>query len=205
MSDADTTAPTETPIRLPLVAIQEGSLTRAEVRRKRDSLDFRKNAAKSEIRNKSLAAEESELVSQERLFIPSHGPSQLISPRLFFITPLFRACARRIKRASELELQLAPGVNYSGPELRQCDSLVFMSLLHLTRDVNVGALVTFSPKELCEAIYGRYDGPSRKRLQTAVKRLQKGVIEFSALSVQLCQEFHFPKNEWTGSAPPTSA
>lgn len=136
-------------------------------------------------------------------FVPQHAGHQLISPRAFFISPLFRVCSKTVERAPEVTVQMTTqtqGVvlHYVGPELRQSDGLVFMALLNLARDAQVGCVVSFSPEKMCEAVMGRYDGPARKRLKEHIKRLQRGLVEFAGMSVQLCQKFEFPtKGEWT--------
>jgi len=181
---------------LPPVAVPTGAITRLEVRRKRKSLELRQEKSESSTANNMLDAEEREISRLEGQFIPGHSSSQLISPRVFFTSPLFCVRSRSIERKEHVVFSLADGLSYAGPELRQDDGLVFMALLNLARDVNVGSLVTFSPREVCETIYRRYDGPARKRLHTAIKRLQISVIELDALSVQLCLEFRFPNSGW---------
>jgi hypothetical protein len=91
-------------------------------------------------------------------------------------------------------------LKYIGPELRQSDGLVFMALLNLTRDAQAGCTVHFSAEELCRAVFQRYDGKSRVLLRDHIVRLQRGLVQFADVSVQLCQRFHFPsRGQWSVS------
>lgn len=136
-------------------------------------------------------------------FVPQHNPQQLISPRAFFVSPLFRVCSKRLERARDLSLELKGNTGqilfrYNGPELRQSDGLVFMALLNLVRDVRAGETVSFHAEDLCRAVFRRYDGPARAQLRDHIKRLQRGLIEFDRVSVQLCLRFEFPsKGPWS--------
>lgn len=138
-------------------------------------------------------------------FVPQHSPRQLISPRAFFASPLFRVCSKRVARAKERMLSVdGPRgkrlFSYTGPELRQSDGLVFMALLNLARDIRVGENVLFSAEELCVSVFGRYDGPSRAQLRDHIKRLQRGLVEFESASVQLCLRFEYPsRGMWSVS------
>lgn len=136
-----------------------------------------------------------ELIQDE--FLPQHGAQQLISPRAFFVSPLFRVCSKRLERSRDtsVELKSSSGqllFRYSGPELRQSDGMVFMALLNLTRDIRAGDTVSFNAEELCKKVFKRYDGPSRAQLKDHIKRLQRGLIEFDQASVQLCLRFDYP-------------
>jgi hypothetical protein len=129
-------------------------------------------------------------------FMPQHGPRQLISPRAFFVSPLFRVGSKKVARERSVTLQMKNSqgglvFTYNGPELRQSDGLVFMALLNLTRDVRLGETVSFQAEELCRNIFGRYDGPTRQLLQDHIKRLQRALIEFDRFSVQLCLRFDY--------------
>ena len=136
-------------------------------------------------------------------FVPQHGPLQLLSPRAFFVSPLFRVASKRLtrERSVALELKNSQGemvLRYNGPELRQSDGLVFMALLNLVRDVRAGERVSFNAEEVCRAVFGRYDGPTRNMLREHVQRLQRGLMEFAEFSVQLCLRFEYPKRgAWT--------
>lgn len=130
-------------------------------------------------------------------FLPQHGPSQLISPRAFFSSPLFRVGSKKIARERSVTLQLKTPqgsaiFGYTGPELRQSDGLVFMALLNQARDSRLGEEVSFQVDDLCTRIFGRYDGPTRQLLLEHIKRLQRGLIEFDRFSVQLCLRFDHP-------------
>lgn len=135
-------------------------------------------------------------------FVPQHGPRQLISPRAFFVSPLFRVCSKRVQREElmKLEITAASGarvLQYRGPELRQSDGLTFMALLNLVRDVQVGTPVKFFPEDLCHAVFRRYDGPTRKLLREHIQRLQQALLMFEQFSVQLCMRFDYPANgQW---------
>ena len=129
-------------------------------------------------------------------FLPQHGPTQLLSPRAFFVSPLFRVGSKKVARERAVTLQLKNNqgnvvFTYNGPELRQSDGLVFMALLNLTRDARLGDQVSFSAEELCNSVFGRYDGPTRQLLLDHIKRLQRGLIEFDRFSVQLCLRFDY--------------
>lgn len=133
----------------------------------------------------------------EQHFIPQHGPTQFLSPRAFFQSSIFNARSRSVERSPNVELILptgpdAPTIRYSGPELRQSDGRVFLVLLHMLRDIQVGTKVTLLPEAICVALFGRYNGNTRKQLRTHIQRLQKGLIVADSYSVQLCQEFDYP-------------
>lgn len=136
-------------------------------------------------------------------FIPQHSPSQLLSPRAFFVSPLFGVRPNSLKREDSIHLPLpsaqgSPPLRYEGPELRQSDGLVFLALLHMMRDVQVGTAVNLKPDEVCKALFGSYDGHNRERLREHIRRLQKGLIVSDKFSVQLCMGFDYPSvGPWT--------
>ncbi len=148
---------------------------------------------------------EEERIEQEldTKFIPQHGSGQLISPRAFFVSPLFRVSSRSTARSDSVTLEMKSErqglvLKYIGPELRQSDGLVFMALLNLTRDAQAGCTVHFSAEEMCRAVFQRYDGKSRVLLKDHIVRLQRGLVQFADVSVQLCQRFHFPsRGQWS--------
>lgn len=130
-------------------------------------------------------------------FIPGHGPNQFLSPRSFFQTQLFGAGNHAIQRIHHVEIVVAeknekPIITYRGPELRQSDAKVFLALLHMLRDVQVGTQVHLEPEPVCKALFGRYDGHSRKQLREHIQRLQTGLIITEKCSIQLCQAFEHP-------------
>ena len=89
-------------------------------------------------------------------------------------------------------------LEYVGPELRQSDALVFMALLNMLRDLKVGVTASFHPDEMCRALYGRYDGPARKKLRETIYRLQRALLKFKDHSVQLVLKFLYPsKGVWS--------
>lgn len=136
-------------------------------------------------------------------FIPMHGPTQLLSPRVFFVSPLFSVRRENSARAESIQLDLPIGntkglLRYEGPELRQSDGLVFLALLHMLRDIQVGTAVSIQPAAVCRALFGGYDGHSRDKLRDHIQRLQKGLIISANFSVQLCLCFDYPKlGPWT--------
>jgi hypothetical protein len=136
-------------------------------------------------------------------FVPQHGPTQLLSPRVFFVSPLFSVRRENIPRAETIQLDLPISttkgwLRYEGPELRQSDGLVFLSLLHMLRDIQVGTAVSIQPELVCKALFGSYDGHSREKLRAHIQRLQKGLIISNNFSVQLCLCFDYPKlGPWT--------
>lgn len=146
--------------------------------------------------------------SLQKEFIPQHGPAQFIGPRAFFVSPLFRVCKENSARKAAVLIELTPKgalqpIRYEGPELRQTDALVFLTLLHLLRDVKAKTAIRINPSEVCKAIFKGYDGPKRKKLQSHIFRLQKGLIIFQSFSVQLCLQFDFPKvGAWSVSLDP---
>lgn len=132
----------------------------------------------------------------ENDFVPQHSPQQLLSPRAFFVSPLFRVGSKKVARERAVTLQLTNSqgntiFTYNGPELRQSDGLVFMALLNMTRDIRIGEVVSFQAEDVCRNIFGRYDGPTRQLLIDHVKRLQRALIEFDRFSVQLCMRFDY--------------
>jgi hypothetical protein len=136
-------------------------------------------------------------------FVPGHGAEQMLSPRVFFVSPLFRVRRSSDERLDHIRFDLPtltgrPRIHYEGPELGQSDSRVFLALLNMMRDVQVGTAVTLYPAHLCAALYGRYDGPARRMLFEHIRRLQHAVIVLDNFSVQLCGRFDYPrKGPWT--------
>jgi len=166
-----------------------------------------KQALRWEIQTYADEATELERKLEEH-FVPLHGPSQLISPRTFFVSPLFHVRSKNLAREKHLELTLPTPVGhcpirYEGPELRQCDGRVFLALLHMLRDVRVGTAVTIQAEPVCKVLFGSYDGANRMRLRQHIQRLQKGLVIFDTFSVQLCQRFDYPRTgPWTVSLDP---
>lgn len=152
-------------------------------------------------------AQELERHLQER-FVPLHGPNQLLSPRVFFVSPLFHVRSKNLARQKHIELTLPTSagrfpIRYAGPELRQCDGRVFLALLHMLRDIRVGTAVTIQAEVLCKALFGRYDGASRRQLREHIQRLQQGLMICENFSVQLCLRFDYPRTgPWTVSLDP---
>lgn len=174
------------------------------------SKEARTHPVNSPERNRLYQLVQSQHDGQARLegllqsdFLPQHGPRQLLSPRAFFVSPLFRVCSKRLtrERSVALDLKNAQGdviLRYQGPELRQSDGLIFMALLNLVRDVRTGERVSFTADDVCRTVFGRYDGPTRASLKDHIKRLQRGLIEFDNFSVQLCLRFEFPaRGTWS--------
>lgn len=161
-----------------------------------------RNALYAEIRSYADEAARLERHLEEN-FVPLHGPGQFLSPRAFFVSPLFRVRSRSEPRQQHLDLELPtavgkPIIRYSGPELRQSDGLVFLALIHMLRDVQAGAVVTLHPEAVCLALFGRYDGNARRQLREHIQRLQQGLLIFDTFSVQLCQRFDYPRTgQWT--------
>ncbi len=136
-------------------------------------------------------------------FVPQHGPQQFLCPRAFFESPLFRVGSKSDKRLAHIDfvLPISAGrtsISYAGPELRQSDGLVFMTLVQMLRDVTVGTAISFPPDAVCRAVFGRYDGNSRVALRQHIQRLQQGLIIFERFTVQLCSGFDYQKcGRWT--------
>jgi hypothetical protein len=135
-------------------------------------------------------------------FIHLHSGTQLVGCRDIFSSPLFNVRNNKSPRTGRVELSITmtdgTQIGYEGPELRQDDGLVFMSLLNIARDVRVGKSVGFSPKDLSEALWGYYDGPSRLRLKSMISRLQEAILQFPTFRVQLVQRFDFPnRGNWS--------
>ncbi|MCW5640980.1 MAG: hypothetical protein KIT63_02645 [Rhodoferax sp.] len=136
-------------------------------------------------------------------FIPQHSSIQFIAPRAFFLSPLF--CARSVScvRQEHVSIEIPtttgrPGIQYIGPELRQSDGLVFLSLLQMLRDVQVGTTVSFSPEGLSWALFDRYDGHTRRQLREALERLNNGCVTYEQRAVRLCAHLDSPKfGPWT--------
>ena len=187
--------------------IRSGILDRKHIMRtRRDqcrNLLNRKTTPEQE-KSKLLSAVSDCLLEETRLeeileseFFPQHGPHQLISPRLFFETPLFRVGSRSAIRKTECELTIATDdkgypIIYSGPELRQEDGLVFMALVNSVRDIRLGSVAQFVPADLCRAVFSHYDGRARVRLKSYILNLLKGQIRTQNYAVPLCQRFDFP-------------
>jgi hypothetical protein len=201
----------------------EGTLTRRGVVHAKRRLGERRTLAFGETRGMKVSAEKSALYQEiqhckgeedalerhlQDRFVPQHGTEQFLSPRAFFVSPLFSVRGKAVPRDKHVELELPTptgrrAIRYRGPELRQSDGLVFLALLHMTRDVQVGTSVSLQPDAVCKALFGRYDGNSRKQLREHVQRLQQGLIILDNCSVQLCLRFEYPKTgRWTVALDP---
>ena len=166
------------------------------------------SAEKSELYRRIRACTEQEHCIEEVLktqLLPQHGPTQFIGPRAFLQTPLFRVAGKQRARqgATNLVLVAHPQVVYRGPELRQSDGLVLASLVHMARDVRLGAGVSFHAEDVCRTLFGRYDGNTRRHLRDHIQRLQSGVIAFDTFSIQLCLRFDYPnRGRWSVALDP---
>lgn len=215
-------------IQLPEVTIaladpDETTLTRRGTLHKKQKLAVQRGLLFDETRGLKVSPEKTQLYKSiaycsdeealleqhlQNRFVPLHGPTQLLSPRAFFVSPLFRVRKTSAARAVHIEFDFPevvgrPRIRYAGPELRQTDGRVFLSLLHMMRDIEVGTAASFQPEAVCKALFGRYDGPARKLLLVHIRRLQHAVIVFERFSVQLCGRFEFPKlGPWTVGLDP---
>jgi len=116
--------------------------------------------------------------------------------RLFNVRP--KTLARSEEGNFEMTSTQHGSFSYEGPELRQSDGLVFMALVNMARDFKVGTAVSFDASDMCQWLFGYYDGPGRTRLRQAIHRLQHALLIFEDFSVQLAMRFHFPsRGRWT--------
>jgi hypothetical protein len=155
---------------------------------------------------KQIDAVRADVEDEERIldeqFICMHSSAQLLGTRLIFRSPLFNIRNQRTTRDASIKLELPldeeTSAFYEGPELRQDDGLVFMALLNIARDVRLGRAVGFSAQDLCQSLWGYYDGPTRARLKTMISRLQLGILNFPTFRVHLVERFDFPtKGLWS--------
>lgn len=136
-------------------------------------------------------------------FLPSHQTELLLGARPLLTSSLFNIRNRSSERAKAVQLSwsLSSGdvMEYGGPELRQEDGLVFMAIISIAKDVRVGRMVSFSPGDVCRALFNSYSGPIRSRLRDAISRLQDGKVIFPGrYSVQLLGRFEFPnQGRWS--------
>ena len=132
-----------------------------------------------------------------RDFLPQHGHPQLICPRLLFTSRIFAVRSSNLTRLEQVEFDLgmtkSEGLVYSGPELRQGDGHVFQALLNMCRDLRVGKQTSYVVAELCQSLWGTYNGQQRMRLRKSIRRLQKATIQAPSFTVQLVQRFEHPK------------
>lgn len=187
-------------------------VTREQILAKKKALKRLRSDASTRLKDKTLlGAERDDLYKEAQhyygqeaeledllssRYLPLHSSNQLLNPRLFMVTPLFRVASRSAPREEITKIVLGDDsgtpVSYVGPELRQAEGLVFMALINVARDVQAGVTVQFTPSEFCTAIFGRYDGPTRNRLKEYIRRLQAGQIRTKNYTVQLCQRFEHP-------------
>jgi len=179
---------------------EQRSLVFAELGRLKPSPEkTRLYSAVQDCKSRSAELEEHLL----KRFIPQHSPHQFLAPRAFFVSPLFHvrsiACVRDDPVRIELPTSAGrPRIQYVGPELRQSDGLVFLSLIQMLRDVEIGTAVNFSPEALNRALLSRYDGHTRRQLREAIERLQRGSVVYEKFGARLCASFDSPKfGPWT--------
>jgi hypothetical protein len=210
-------------VRLAPLDANEPTRTRRGVLAEKDTLAVQRSLAFTETKGMRASPEKNVLykciqdcaanaqVLEQHLadgFIPQHGPTQLLSPRAFFVSPLFRVCRDNDLRADAVKVELPTTavksfLRYEGPELRQSDGLVFLALLHMMRDVQLGTSACIHPEAVCRAIFGGYDGHFRSKLREHIRRLQKGLIVSNNFSVQLCLRFDYPSvGPWTVGLDP---
>ena len=185
-----------------------------ELRTSRGLIDLLKKEARQEKHGsrekydlwKQIDAVRADVEDEERIldeqFICMHSSAQLLGTRLIFRSPLFNIRNQRTTRDASIKLELPldeeTSAFYEGPELRQDDGLVFMALLNIARDVRLGRAVGFSAQDLCQSLWGYYDGPTRARLKTMISRLQLGILNFPTFRVHLVERFDFPtKGLWS--------
>ena len=135
-------------------------------------------------------------------FVPLHSPHQLVGPQQLLMSRLFNVRPKTLARSEEGNFEVTStqhgSFSYEGPELRQSDGLVFMALVNMARDFKVGTAVSFDASDMCQWLFGYYDGPGRTRLRQAIHRLQHALLIFEDFSVQLAMRFHFPsRGRWT--------
>lgn len=151
-------------------------------------------------RNSDIVSEYEDLLARD--FVPQHGPSQFISSQQLIMSRLFNVRGPAEKRADYemFTLSACPGgdIQFRGPELRQLDGMVFMSLLNMLRDFKTQTLVSFRPADFCMGCLGSYSGQARERLRQSILRLQGSVLAFPNFSVQLAQRFDYPDvGQWS--------
>lgn len=141
-------------------------------------------------------------------FLPQHGTQQLLGTSALFTSPLFNVRSKSAVRDQHVQLTLptrdeSATLQYRGPELRQSDALIFLVLVHMLRDLRLGIRACFDAAEVCRAVYGRYDGDTRRQLREHIYRLQRGLLVFANFSVQLVQQFDYPaRGPWTVAFDP---
>lgn len=145
-------------------------------------------------RNSDTVLEYEDLLKRD--FIPQHSASQFISSQQLIMSRLFNVRGPAEKRADYEMFTLSAcadgDIQFRGPELRQLDGMVFMSLLNMLRDFKTQTLVSFRPADFCMACLGSYSGQARERLRQSILRLQGSVLAFPNFSVQLAQRFDYP-------------
>lgn len=151
-------------------------------------------------RNSDIVSEYEDLLARD--FVPQHGPSQFISSQQLIMSRLFNVRGPAEKRADHEMFTLSAcaggDIQFRGPELRQLDGMVFMSLLNMLRDFKTHTLVSFRPADFCTVCLGSYSGQARERLRQSILRLQGSVVAFPNFSVQLAQRFDYPDvGQWS--------
>jgi hypothetical protein len=137
-------------------------------------------------------------------YVPQHGPAQFLAPRMFLTSRLFRVAGKQLARTNQVDIQLEEqsgvALSYRGPELRQSDGRVFMAILHMLRDVPPGSSATFRARDPCIALFGRYDGNSRRQLKLHIQRLEAGAVTLNGQAISLCRGFQAPASgRWSVS------
>lgn len=186
-----------------------GRLCASERMLKDYSRDLREAGGDSDARREAYKAlarfnGEIEAINEtlRRDFVPQHGPNQMLGADALLVSRLFNVRNKNVPRLPEVRLELryseGQSLVYTGPELRQSEGVVFMSLINILRDYPAGLVVSFSPGDLCKALYGHYDGHTRNQLKNSIIRLMRGVLTFPSFSVQLAQKFTHPsKGPWS--------
>lgn len=219
--------PIQAPVASPLPEVEfadyeaaHKSLLRRELLEQKELHRAARNDASKDLKKRPSADQRNDIyrfierqVEEENLiesrlqdhFVPQHGLRQFLGTQALLRSPLFRVRSKSHPRAEHLELTVdaTPSgspipYQYRGPELRQSDARVFLALLHMLRDLWAGTRASFEARELCTALFGRYDGDSRRQLREHIYRLQRGLLVFERFSVQLVQTFLYPaRGPWT--------
>lgn len=130
-----------------------------------------------------------ESVNEPRYWLDPWGedqrriPSDLVRSALFNVRN--KTAKRQYLEQTPIPCQAGTTITYTGPDLRQIDSLVWMQALHLAKSKPLGEAVEFTAYEFCTAIGWSIGGSSYERLRACLLRLQSAHLQIYSKSLRL--------------------